>query len=186
MRQPTHRFTREQYLELERASNVKHEFYAGEIYAMSGGTRAHSLLAMALGAQLTHKLKGRRCEVYNSDLRVGVAATGLITYPDVSVACGEPRFDPKDTLINPVLLIEVLSDSTETYDRGFKFEQFQQIPSLREYVLVSKHEALIEIFRRGDRDQWMRFEARPGAVARLESVGVELDAAAVYEGIPLE
>src|SRR5208283_6215017 len=128
--------TPEQYLEIERKAEFKSEYYQGEMFAMSGSRRVHNLIAMAAGASLYQQLRGRRCEAYASDMRVRVTPTGLYTYPDVVVVCGEPQFvdDTFDTLLNPTVIIEVLSDSTEVYDRDKKFELYGSLKSLAEYV----------------------------------------------------
>ncbi len=179
-----HRYTWSDYLEYEDFSSEKHEYLDGEIYAMAGGTPEHALLAGRVVTVLGAQLRRKACKVYTSDLRIRVMATGLTTYPDVSVICGKVEVDPtsKLTAINPTLLVEVLSPSTEDYDRGTKFEHYQQIPSLKEYVLVSQRECLIEVFhRRGAR--WMRAEARRAAAAQLEAIGCELSVDEVYEGV---
>ncbi|MFZ5470940.1 MAG: Uma2 family endonuclease [Myxococcota bacterium] len=188
MRLPSHhRYSWEQYLSFERTSNVKHEFFEGEIFAMAGGTPEHAALAAAVTGELHRQLDGKPCRPYSSDLRIRSVGSGLATYPDVTVVCGKPEYDPdaKDTLTNPTLLVEVLSDSTEAYDRGQKFESYRGIPSLMEYILVSHRERLIEVFRRGEHNEWTRSEARTKAKARLESLGCELDVDKIYAGIEL-
>src|SRR5690606_7579846 len=135
---PKKRLTAEEYLEFERSSEIKHEFYNGRVFAMAGAKRRHNLIALNIGSEIRSNLKGKDCEAYPSDMRVLVAEFGLYTYPDVSVVCGKPEFqdDVLDTLLNPVLLIEILSDSTESYDRGRKFQHYRSIETLKEYVLV--------------------------------------------------
>lgn len=179
-----HRYTWAEYLAFERGSNARNEFFNGEIYAMAGGTPEHAKLSARVIRELGNQLRGKGCEPFSSDLRVRVAATGLASYPDVSVICGPTQSDPQDpnTILNPTVLVEVLSSSTEEYDRGAKFEHYRQIPALREYVLVSHRERLIEVFRRGT-EEWIRTEARAGAAAALTSIHCELDVDAVYEGI---
>jgi Uma2 family endonuclease len=153
---PIQRLTETEYLELDRGAEGKSEFYEGEVFAMSGGTRWHSLIAANLSRELGNQLRGR-CLVYDSNLRIKVEVTGLHTYPDVTVACGEPRFadQEQDTLLNPTLLVEVLSASTEAYDRGKKFEHYRRIPSLREYLLVSQTEPRIEQFICQGGGEWL-------------------------------
>jgi Uma2 family endonuclease len=188
MRAPTHhRYTWNEYLAFERTSNVKHEFCEGEIFAMAGGTPTHAVLGLAVGSELRLQLAGRDCRAYSSDLRIRVPATGLGTYPDATVICGRPEADPEDenTLINPIVLVEVLSASTEAFDRGEKLEHYQQIPSLREYVLVSWREPLIEVIRREDDGRWRRFEARRHGAVRLESIDCALDVDRIYAGVDL-
>ena len=154
--------TETEYLAFERKAPEKHAFYRGEIFAMAGASREHNLIAGNIFAELRQQLKNRRCEAYVGDMRVRVDSLGLYTYPDVVVVCGEPEFanEDVDTLLNPVLLIEVLSESTEDYDRGMKFKQYRQLPSLKEYLVVSQTEPLIEHFvRRGD-TYWELSEVR--------------------------
>jgi Uma2 family endonuclease len=183
-----HRYTWEQYLALERSSNVKHEFFDGEIFAMAGGSPEHAALQAAVVGDLRVQLLGKPCRPYTSDLRIRVLSTGLGAYPDVSVVCGNAEYDPeaRDVVVNPTVLVEVLSDSTEAYDRGDKFESYKRIPSLKEYALVSSRERLIEVFRRSETEAWIRSEARSKARAQLSSIGCELDVDRVYEGIDLD
>lgn len=171
-----------EYLAQEEASETKHELVNGEIFAMAGGTREHARLAMRVGIALGAQFRGRSCEVFSSDLRVRVLATGLATYPDVSVVCGKFEQDPEDanTLVNPVVLVEVLSDSTEGYDRGEKFGHYRRIPSLREYVLVSQRRPRIEVFRRNEDGTWTLFEAEASGSVKLTSIGCELAVDEVY------
>jgi Uma2 family endonuclease len=187
MRAVGHRYTWHDYLMLEQSSNVRHGYFAGQIFAMPGGTPLHSALAVRIGSLLDAQLEGTRCRLFNSDLRLRVLATGLGTYPDVSVVCGDLQRDPEDssTIVNPTVIVEVLSDSTEAYDRADKYFNYKLIPALREYVLVSHREASIEIFRRGTGDRWERLEARKGATAVLESIGCVLEVDRVYSGVEL-
>src|SRR5205085_2102361 len=146
-------------------------------------TRAHSLIGMNLGGELRDLLKESPCTAYNNDLRVKVEATGLFTYPDASVVCGEQRFvdDEQDTLLNPTVIVEVLSDSTEAYDRGKNFEHYRQIPSLREYLLVSQREPRIEQFIRQENSVWILKEAAGmDAEIRLPALGVTLRLTEVF------
>ncbi len=164
-----HRFSEAEYLAIERAADFKSEFFDGEMFAMSGGTPMHSLIATNLASEVRSKLKGGPCIPFNSDLRLKIIATGLCTYPDLSVVCGPLEFAgaEDDVIVNPVLLAEVLSDSTEAYDRGKKFEHFRQIPTLKEYLLVSQKEPRIEQFLRDESNEWRLREAA-GLEARLE------------------
>lgn len=145
-----------EYLEIERAAEFKSEFRDGEMFSMAGGSAMHSLIATNITGEVGMKLKGRPCVLFNSDLRLKVEATGLFTYPDLSVVCGPLRFavPEQDTIVNPTVLVEVLSDSTEGYDRGKKFEHYRQIPTLRDYLLVSQKEPRIEAFARGEDGLW--------------------------------
>jgi Uma2 family endonuclease len=171
------------YLALEEKSlDVKHEFIAGEIHAMSGGTPAHSALAATLIAILVNHLRGRPCTVFTSDLRIRAVATGMAAYPDVSVVCGNPEMDPEDlhALTNPILLVEVLSDSTEARDRGVKAAHYRHIPSLREYVLVSQTEPHVEVHRLNEAGRWELYEYRRGEVVELASIGCTVAIDALY------
>lgn len=133
-------FTEGEYLAFERASNVRHEYLAGRLYAMAGATREHHLITGNVAGELRAQLKGRPCETYSSDMRVRIPRSGQYTYPDIVVVCGGPRFldGYADTLLNPVLIVEVLSSSTEAYDRGEKFRDYRSIESFSEYVLISQ------------------------------------------------
>lgn len=175
------------YLQLEEESNLKHEYRDGEMVAMSGGTVQHAQLAAAVIGILHPQLRGGPCLTATSDLKIRVRATGLCTYPDVSVICGKAETDPDSDVVvlNPTILIEVTSDSTEAYDRSEKSRHYMQIDSLRELVLVSHREKLIEVFRRGEDGRWARTEARTNMAARLESVKAELSVNSIYEGIAL-
>ena len=172
-----------EYLALEEKSVEKHEWLDGAIYDMSGGTPDHAALAAAVSGELRPQLHGKRCRVFSSDLRVRVLGTGISTYPDVSVVCGRLDKDPDDAnaVTNPVVIVEVLSDSTEAYDRGEKFGHYRRIPSLEEYVLVSQRSPKIEVFRRNAESKWvLAEEAGPGESATLASIGCALSVDAVY------
>jgi len=176
-----HRYTYQEYLAFERSANVRHEFFDGEIYAMAGGTPTHAATCANLTIMLGSQLRGRGCQTHSSDLRIRVLETGLATYPDVTVVCGQRELDPEDrnTVTNPTLLVEVLSPSSAAYDRGEKLEHYQRIPSLREVLLVAHDERLIEIWRRGDDGTWSRSEARSGSLT-LTSVPCTLAVDEVY------
>lgn len=170
------------YVAGEANGEVRHEFLDGEIFAMAGGTLEHSALAAQLSHLLKMALQGRPCRVFNSDARTRVPATGLGTYPDLAVVCGRVRTDPDDpdTLINPVLLVEVLSERTEGWDRGGKFGHYQRLDSLREYLLVSVEPRQLELYRRQADGRWLYERVGPGDVLTLDSVGVTLAADALY------
>lgn len=173
------------YLAFEAASTTKHEYVDGEVFAMAGGTITHGALAMAVGTALSNALRDRACRVLSSDVRVRVKASGMASYPDVTVVCQQLEVDSDDPhgVLNPRLIVEVLSDSTEAYDRGAKAAHYRRIPSLREYVLVSQREALIEVYRRNERGNWELFvEAHAGERAELTSCGepITLDVDAIY------
>jgi Uma2 family endonuclease len=182
---PIARMTYAEYLAFEESSSTKHEFINGEVFGLAGGTIAHGALAVAISTALSNALRGRPCRVLSSDVRVRVLATGIATYPDVSVVCAEIEVAPDDAdgVLNPSLVVEVLSDSTEAYDRGAKAAHYRRIPSLREYVLVSQREPLIEVYRRNERGNWeLVAEARRGERAELASCGevIALDVDAIY------
>lgn len=171
---PKTKLTPEEYLEFERKSEERHEYFDGEIFAMSGAKRNHNKVVGNLSGLIWQHLKGKDCEFYPTDMRVFVPATGLYTYPDLTVVCGEPQFqdDTFDTLLNPVLLIEVLSDSTESYDRGRKFQHYRSIESLQEYILVSQTEARVEKYVRHGDGFWLLSEA-VGLGSEIEFSSVE-------------
>lgn len=184
-RQP-HRYTYDEYLEYERDSGLKHEFEDGEIYAMAGGSRRHNALALRVGAALDANRSGG-CVAFQSDQKVRVLATGKATYPDACVVCGPIEGDPADprgdTITNPTVLVEVLSVSTEHVDRGNKWQHYQQIPALQEYLLVSQSEPRIERFRRLPTGGWEYSEATSGVVTI--STGAALDVAKLYDALPV-
>lgn len=132
--------TEEEYLSFERSSSIRHEYLSGQIYAMAGATREHNLITGNTAGELRAQLKGKPCETYSNDMRVRITRSGQYTYPDVIVACGTPQFldDQADTLLNPLVIIEVLSSSTEAYDRGEKFREYRSIASFSEYVLIAQ------------------------------------------------
>ena len=170
------------YLALERSSNVKHEFLAGQIYGMAGGTPEHAALKAAITGLLFAQIRGGRCRLRDSDLRVRVPETGLATYPDLTVVCGplERHPEDRDAVTNPTLIVEVLSSSTADYDRGDKFEHYKRLTSLRQYVLVSHLERLLEIWSRSTSGEWTQALARAGERANLDSIGAVLDVDDVY------
>jgi len=179
------RMTYAAYLAFEAASDTKHEYVNGEVHAMAGGTVAHGALSAAVITSLSRALEDRRCRVLSSDVRVRAQATGFACYPDVTVVCDklEVADDDPHGVINPTMIVEVLSESTEAYDRGAKAAHYRRIPSLREYVLVSQSEPLIEVYRRNERGNWELFvEARRGERAELLSCGapIILDVDALY------
>jgi Uma2 family endonuclease len=174
--------TAREYLAWERQQPTRHEFFQGEVFAMGGATREHNLLVVNITAELRNALRKKPCETYPSDMRVKVPATGLYTYPDASVVCGKPEFEDGalDTLLNPLVLVEVLSDSSERYDRGKKFEQYRSIPSLTDYVLVAQDHVLVEHFRRGEGDTWVLREVRAGGRVELSGPECALEVDEIY------
>lgn len=152
--------TEAEYLEQERRAEFKSEYYKGEVFAMAGVSRRHALIVLSIGAELRARLKGRPCEVYMSDLRLRVSPTGLYTYPDVMVVCGSPQFAEADTLLNPSIIIEVLSDSTTDYDHGRKFLHYRNLPSLTDYLMVAQHTPHVEHYIRQPDNRWTLGEFR--------------------------
>jgi Uma2 family endonuclease len=175
------RYTLEEYLRLEEYANVKHELFDGHIYAMAGGTPEHGSYAANVIALLGSQLRGRPCRIQSSDVRIRVRATGLITYPDVSVVCGHAELDPDDrnAVVNPRLIVEVTSPSTDAYDRGEKLDHYRKIPELREVVFVAHESQRIDVVRR-EGDAWSSHSAGAGASIRLSSVDCELSVDEVY------
>ena len=178
--------TPEQYLEIERAAEFKSEYYNGRMYAMSGGTYGHGLIITNLAAEFHAAFKKGTCAVTANIVRLRVSHRGLYTYPDIVVVCEEPKFadNQKDTLLNPTFVGEVLSPSTEAYDRGFKSAQYRKIESLQEYALVSQTEPRLEIFRRQAGGGWLLSDfAGLEALARFESLACQIALAEIYNRI---
>jgi Uma2 family endonuclease len=177
------RYTFAEYLAHEDASNTKHEFLDGQIYAMAGGSPEHSALISSVNGQLWSQLRGTPCAVHISDLRIRVLETALATYPDIAIVCGAWERDPesRNTIINPKVIVEVLSPRTEEYDRGEKFEHYKKIPSLREYVLVAHDRRAIEVWARGAEDKWTKSLYGEGEKAPLESIGAPVDVDVAYD-----
>lgn len=177
-------FSFDEYLDLEEIARVKHEFLGGQVWAMSGGSPAHAGLAAKLTAMLTGALSGKPCRAFSSDLRIRATKTGLGTYPDVSVICGKLEIDPEDrkghTVTNPKVLVEVLSPSTEAYDRGEKLAHYQTIDSLAEVVLVAHDRQQVEVVRREADGSWSRHVSAAAGTVRLESIGAELSVDELY------
>lgn len=177
-----------EYVALEQNSLTKHEWLDGVVLdmdacGMAGGTPNHAGLAAAVTLLLGLQVRGKPCRVFSSDLRVRVVATGLSTYPDLTVVCSRLETDPADdnAVTNPTLIVEVLSSSSEAYDRGEKFAHYRRVPSLREYVLVSHRASIIEVWRRNDSNRWeLAREARAGERAELASIGCNLAVDEVY------
>jgi Uma2 family endonuclease len=176
------RFDFADYVELEEFSKVRHEYLDGMAWAMAGGSPQHARIAANIASALVTQLANRRCAVFSSDLRVRVSATGLATYPDISVVCGQLELDPEDprrhTVTNPSVVIEVLSPSTEEYDRGEKLTHYQQLASLREVVLVATGEQRVDVWRRTP-DGWRSERFERGDV-ELSSIQCRLSMSAVY------
>ena len=186
---PKRFFTPEEYLELESEAEYKSQYVAGEIFAMSGAQPAHDKIVGNIIAGLHNRFRGKSCDVFTSDMRVR-AADDLYTYPDVTALCGEPKFEARGkqppSLLNPVVIFEVLSPSTEAFDRGIKFARYRRLETLRDFVLVSADRMRAEHHWLQDSGVWAYEDCiDPGEVLRLVSVGCELPLAEIYERVPL-
>ena len=178
----------DEYLEMENASSEKHEYYQGEIFAISGAKVPHNIIATNLVVALTIKLKGKSCRPFNSDQRIHVEANTLFTYPDISIICGDiiTRNNDDYNVLNPTVLIEVLSRSTKNYDRGEKFKLYRDIPTLREYVLVDSESIHIEIFRLNANNHWELEEYNKDAqTVLIQVINTPLSIEEIYEGTEL-
>jgi Uma2 family endonuclease len=179
-----HLLSPEEYLEIERQAEDKSEYYNGEMFAMSGVSRRHDRINVQLTILIGQHLRGKRCEAFTAGMRVLATASGLYTYPDLSVACEEPRFADEhlDTLTNPALLVEILSPSTENYDRGKKAKLYRAIPSLQELLFITQDSYEVELYRRQADGTWSLMEAKgqDGAIA-LTSIGYTLSLGELYE-----
>jgi Uma2 family endonuclease len=178
--------TPEQYLAMERLADRKSEYFAGEVFAMAGASEQHITIVSNLTYLFVSQFKGRPCKTYSSEMKVLVAATGLFTYPDVVIVCAEPVFHDtkRDVLLNPQVLIEVLSDSTEAYDRGKKFEYYGSIDTITDYVLVSQDRPNVERFERQAAQGWHYTRlVGLGSVLEIEAIQCRLMLADVYDKV---
>ena len=178
--------TPEEYLELERKAEYKSEYYRGKIFAMSGGTRRHDRINSKLSGLIDRHLTAGQCEWYTTNMRVLVQASGLYTYPDLSIVCGEAQFADShiDTLLNPILLVEILSPSTGDYDRGRKAAMYRQIPSLQELLLIEQENYAVELYRRDPDGTWLLMEVSGlDASIELASIGYTLRLSGLYERV---
>src|SRR5215204_792812 len=179
------RMTEAAYLEFERASETKHEFYNGEVFAMAGATYEHNMIFMSTSNILYNQLRGKPYRAIPSDQRIRIK-TGLYTYPDLSVVCGEPQFAPNafDTIVNPIVLIEILSKSSEAYDRGEKFQNYREIKTLQHYILISQTKPRIEGYTKGEDGKWTLTDAVGlEAILDIPSINCTLALADVYENV---
>jgi Uma2 family endonuclease len=186
--QTSPKHTPEEYLAIERTSQQKNEYFNGEIFAMGGASERHNLIVGNVFASLHIQMKGKPCKVYSSDMRVKISATGLYTYPDVVGLCGEAIFDDEqqDTLLNPNIIIEVLSKSTEGYDRGEKFAHYRKIKSVKEYVLISQDKSRLEHYMRQRDNQWLMSEVTQWEeMVDLPSINCTLLVSDVYDKVDL-
>ena len=181
--------TIEEYLEMEETSEVKHEYYRGEIFSMAGGTITHNTISVKLLTRLEQKLGGKGCQPYNSDQRIYIEKNGLFTYPDISVVCGNPEtLDNDDTnILNPIIVIEVLSPSSRNYDRGDKFKLYRDIPSLKEYILVDSEMIAIEAYRMNEHKEWVLKEySSLEDLLYVTSLDIAIPVSEIYEGTKLK
>jgi Uma2 family endonuclease len=181
---PKTRLSPEEYLREERLSQTRHEYFNGEVFAMAGANRVHRAIVSNLMRDLGNQLRGRSCDLSAVDARVKVSATGLYTYPDVVAACPpEYEDDSLDTILNPHLVVEVLSPSTEDYDRGDKWEHYRQIPSLQHYLLIAQDRRFVEHYYRVG-DAWRHSEiTEPGSVVCLTGLSCQLKIDEIYESV---
>ena len=180
--------TEREYLAIERKSEVRSEYIAGRIYVMSGASERHNLIAGNLYTAIRSQIRGRDCRVYIADMRVKVAPTGMYTYPDVVAVCGERRFEDGhiDTLLNPAVIVEVLSESTEACDRGEKFAHYRRLDTLREYVLVAQDKIRVEHYRR-EGENWVLSEiSDPDGVLPLVGIDCHVEVSVIYENVDFE
>ena len=183
---PKARLTEEEYLEIERKAEFKSEFYDGEMFAMAGAREAHNLIVTNLVRELSQLFRSRPCRVYSNDMRVRVSPKRNYTYPDVVVICGEPHFldQQRDTLLNPTLIVEVLSKSTEMYDRGKKFWEYRRIDSLSDYLLIGSELVSAELFSRAPDGRWVLTAADTlDATIEIPSIACTLRLADLYEKV---
>ena len=182
-------FSPTEYLAMEEVADYKSEYFNGEIFAMSGGTPDHSSEAVNMTIALGTRLAAKPCRVFNSDMRLHIESNSLYTYPDVMVICGKIELVKRrnDTVTNPALIVEVLSESTRDYDRGLKFNLYKQVPSLQEYVVVESENPRVECYRRGADDQWVvEMIDDLSATVRLASVACEISLHEIYRKVSWE
>lgn len=181
-------FTIEEYLEFEEASQEKHEYYQGEIFAMSGAKIIHNKIAVNFLTQVKQMLKGKSCQPFNSDQRIYIPQNSLFTYPDISIVCGDVKTKADDewNILNPSVIVEVLSPSTRNYDRGEKFILYRDIPALKEYIMVDSESIRIEAYRINDNGHWELEEYRKTAeILLVKTVHLQIPLTEIYEGTKL-
>lgn len=186
---PQKKWTAEEYLEYERASQERHEFVDGDVYSMTGASENHNLIVANVITILNLQLRSRPCRVYPSDMRVQISASYDFHYPDITILCGQPQFagQKRDNLLNPTVIVEVLSPSTEQYDRGRKFQNYRTLESLREYILVAQDAQRIEHYVRQEDGQWLFSDTVGGeAVVELPSIQCRLPLNEVYDKVTFE
>ena len=186
VRENDHYFTPEEYFVWEEQQLERHELIDGRVYAMSGGTKNHSAIKLNIGGLIKAHLRGSQCQVFNSDLKVNILHTPNYTYPDLSVTCDDRDREHPLYITYPCLIVEVLSDSTEAYDRGKKFERYRRNPNLIDYVLVSSDEMAIDIYHKNDAGDWLILSYRSGDRVELKSIDLSLPIEQFYEEIVFE
>lgn len=183
------KLTPEEYLDIERNAEFKSEYYNGEMFALAGASYVHNKISSNIHVSLANQLKGKECQVFQSDLKTKEQVSGLFTYPDIVLICGEPEFydEEKDVVVNPTVIMEILSKSTETYDRGFKFELYRRIKSLKDYLMVSQDKISIEYYSRNTDNSWTLKEfSNINQSIELKSIDCILDLKDVYLKIDLK
>jgi Uma2 family endonuclease len=178
--------TPEEYLAIEEKAEFKSEYFNGEMFAMAGASVSHNTVNENLSVEIGNRLKGSGCRSFSRDLRLRADATGLYTYPDLIIVCGPREYDPrnKDTLLNPTVVFEILSPSTEAYDRGTKFQHYGQIASIREIVLISQDAMVVEVFERQTEDRWILTTFRgPNASMKLSTAGLAIPLPDIYRDV---
>jgi Uma2 family endonuclease len=186
VRDSERRFTPEEYFAWEEQQLERHELIDGRVYAMTGGTQNHSAIKLNIGSLIKAHLRGSKCRVFNSDLKVNILSTSNYTYPDLSVTCDDRDRENAFYITYPCLIVEVLSDSTEAYDRGKKFEKYRRNPNLVDYVLVSSDEMAIDIYHKNEAGNWLILSYRPGDRVDLKSIDLSLPIEQFYEEIVFE
>jgi Uma2 family endonuclease len=177
-------FTIEEYLEMERASIEKHEYYQGEIFAMSGAGISHNIIFTNVFREVAYKLKGKSCQPFGSDMRTHIPENTLFTYPDISIYCGDINEYNEDTIIQPSVIIEILSPSTKSYDRGEKFKLYRDIPTLKEYILIDSGNVNVEAFRFNEHNHWELEEyKKTGDILFIRTVQLSLQLGEIYDGV---
>lgn len=176
------------YLARETREEVRHEYHDGEILAMAGGSMSHSQICLNLGSELRTRLKGKSCQAFDSNLRVRIETTNRVVYPDLSVVCGTVERDPRDasngTILNPRVVIEVISPTTERYDRTEKRDHYLKLPSLQAYVLVDQDRPRVEVFTRNPEGRWeLDFATGLDASLKIEAIGVEIPLREIYDRV---
>ena len=176
----------EAYLEMENAAIEKHEYYKGEVFAMSGAKLPHVKISVNILATLSLKLRGKKCQPYNSDMRVHIESNTLFTYPDISIVCGEVLTLNNDeyNVLNPTVIVEVLSPSTKNYDRGEKFRLYRDINTLKEYMLVDSESMHVEVFRLNEKNHWELEEYNDaGSSIQIKAINENILMTEIYEGV---